>query len=99
MKKIFFANSDDGGHIARNARQMMMHLSISIDEDVQQTLSFFQKVSCLLESGWLMGLIYCACLGVCGTDVCSLSLSYTYPKVCGTKLLQLYLDILPHLLL
>lgn len=44
VKKIFFANSDDGGHIARNARQMMMHLSISIDEDVQQTLSFFQKI-------------------------------------------------------
>lgn len=57
MKKIFFANSDDGGHIARNARQMMTHLSISIDEDVQQTLSFFEKVSCLLESGLLMGLI------------------------------------------
>ncbi|XP_015070371.1 transcription termination factor MTERF6, chloroplastic/mitochondrial isoform X2 [Solanum pennellii] len=44
VKKIFFANSDDGGHIARNARQMMMHLSISIDEDVQQTLSFFEKI-------------------------------------------------------
>lgn len=51
MKEIFFANSDDGGLIARNARQMMLHLSISIDEDVQQTLSFFEKVSCLLESG------------------------------------------------
>lgn len=44
VKKIFFANSDDGGHIARNARQMMTHLSISIDEDVQQTLSFFEKI-------------------------------------------------------
>ncbi|XP_019243963.1 PREDICTED: transcription termination factor MTERF2, chloroplastic isoform X2 [Nicotiana attenuata] len=43
VKEIFFANSDDGGLIARNARQMMMHLSISIDEDVQQTLSFFEK--------------------------------------------------------
>lgn len=44
VKEIFFANSDDGGLIARNARQMMMHLSISIDEDVQQTLSFFEKI-------------------------------------------------------
>ncbi|MCD9558925.1 hypothetical protein HAX54_016616 [Datura stramonium] len=44
VKNIFFANSDDGGLIARNARQMMMHLSISIDEDVQQTLSFFEKI-------------------------------------------------------
>lgn len=41
VKKIFFANSDDGELIARNARQMLMHLSIGIDEDVQQTLSFF----------------------------------------------------------
>ncbi|KAF3659109.1 Cytochrome-like protein [Capsicum annuum] len=44
VRKIFFANSDDGGLIARNARQMMMHLSISIDDDVQQTLSFFEKI-------------------------------------------------------
>ncbi|CAN4085065.1 unnamed protein product [Withania somnifera] len=44
VKKIFFANSDDGELIARNARQMMMHLSVSIDEDVQQTLSFFEKI-------------------------------------------------------
>ncbi|XP_070048508.1 transcription termination factor MTERF2, chloroplastic isoform X2 [Nicotiana tomentosiformis] len=44
VKEIFFANSDDGGLIARNARQMMLHLSISIDEDVQQTLSFFEKI-------------------------------------------------------
>ncbi|KAK4361702.1 hypothetical protein RND71_016943 [Anisodus tanguticus] len=44
VKKIFFANSDDGGLIATNARKMMMHLSISIDEDVQQTLSFFEKI-------------------------------------------------------
>ncbi|XP_060206123.1 transcription termination factor MTERF2, chloroplastic [Lycium barbarum] len=44
LKKIFFADSDDGGLIARNARQMMMHLSISIDEDIQQTLSFFEKI-------------------------------------------------------
>ncbi|XP_057968541.1 transcription termination factor MTERF2, chloroplastic isoform X3 [Malania oleifera] len=44
MKEIFFSGSDDGGFIGRNARCMMMHLSIPIDEDVQQTLSFFEKM-------------------------------------------------------
>ncbi|XAR59974.1 hypothetical protein NMG60_11033176 [Bertholletia excelsa] len=43
VKKMFFSNSDDG-LIGYNARQMMMHLSISVDEDVQQTLSFFEKI-------------------------------------------------------
>ena len=45
MRKMFFSNSDDEGLIGKNARRMMMHLSISIDEDVQQTLSFFEKAS------------------------------------------------------
>ncbi|KAL6996081.1 hypothetical protein U1Q18_006217 [Sarracenia purpurea var. burkii] len=44
MKEMFFSNSDDEGHIGKKARQMMTHLSISIDEDVQQTLSFFEKI-------------------------------------------------------
>lgn len=30
--------------IGKNARRMMMQLSIPIDEDIQQTLSFFEKV-------------------------------------------------------
>lgn len=44
MKKIFFSDRSDGGFIGKNARRMMMHLSIPIDEDLQQTLSFFEKV-------------------------------------------------------
>lgn len=44
MKEIFFSGSNDGGLIGKNARRMMMHLSIPIDEDLQQTLSFFEKV-------------------------------------------------------
>lgn len=45
MKEMFFSNSDDGGLIGKKARRMMMYLSISIDEEVEQTLSFFEKVS------------------------------------------------------
>ena len=44
MKEIFFSDSDDQGLIGKYARTMMMNLSISVDEDVQQTLSFFEKV-------------------------------------------------------
>lgn len=44
MKEIFFSGSNEGGLIGKNARRMMMHLSIPIDEDLQQTLSFFEKV-------------------------------------------------------
>ncbi|XP_048428506.1 uncharacterized protein LOC103967657 isoform X2 [Pyrus x bretschneideri] len=36
--------SSDGGLTGKNARRMMMHLSIPIDDDLQQTLSFFVKV-------------------------------------------------------
>lgn len=44
MKKIFFSGSNDERLIGKNARRMMMHLSIPVDEDLQQTLSFFEKV-------------------------------------------------------
>ena len=44
MKEIFFSGSDDGGIIGKNARRMMMHLSIPVDDDLQQTLAFFEKV-------------------------------------------------------
>ena len=47
MKEIFFSGSNDGGMIGKNARRMMMRLSIPVDEDLQQTLSFFEKVWCL----------------------------------------------------
>ncbi|BBG98683.1 Mitochondrial transcription termination factor family protein [Prunus dulcis] len=43
VKEIFFSGSNDVGLIGKNARRMMMHLSIPIDEDLQQTLSFFEK--------------------------------------------------------
>ncbi|KAA8540160.1 hypothetical protein F0562_024277 [Nyssa sinensis] len=44
VKEIFFSDSDDETVIGKNARRMMLHLSIPIDEDVQQTLSFFEKI-------------------------------------------------------
>ncbi|KAL2462540.1 Mitochondrial transcription termination factor family protein [Forsythia ovata] len=44
VKEIFFSDSDDDGIIGKNARRMMMHLSISAEEDLQQTLSFFEKI-------------------------------------------------------
>ncbi|EXC33644.1 hypothetical protein L484_013841 [Morus notabilis] len=44
MKEIFFSGSNDGGIIGKNARRMMRHLSIPVDEDLQQTLSFFEKI-------------------------------------------------------
>ncbi|XP_004305797.1 PREDICTED: uncharacterized protein LOC101301899 isoform X1 [Fragaria vesca subsp. vesca] len=45
VKEIFFSGSNDGGLIGKNARRMMVHLSIPIDEDLQQTLSFFEKIA------------------------------------------------------
>ncbi|XP_010537750.1 PREDICTED: transcription termination factor MTERF4, chloroplastic [Tarenaya hassleriana] len=44
LKEIFFSGSDDGGLVGKYARRMMLYLSIRIDEDVQQTLSFFEKI-------------------------------------------------------
>lgn len=47
MKEILFIDSDDHELMGKNARRMMAHLSISADEDVQQTLAFFEKVGTL----------------------------------------------------
>ncbi|XP_044484629.1 transcription termination factor MTERF2, chloroplastic isoform X2 [Mangifera indica] len=44
MKEIFFSGSNAEGLVGKNARRMMKHLSIPIDEDVQQTLAFFEKI-------------------------------------------------------
>lgn len=44
MKELLFSGNNDGGRIGKNACRMMMYLSISIDEELQQTLSFFEKV-------------------------------------------------------
>ncbi|OVA19283.1 Mitochodrial transcription termination factor-related [Macleaya cordata] len=44
LKELLFSGSDDEAFIGKNARRMMMQLSIFIDEDVQQTLSFFEKM-------------------------------------------------------
>ncbi|KAL3618089.1 hypothetical protein CASFOL_038410 [Castilleja foliolosa] len=44
LKEILFSDSDDQELIGKNALRMMAHLSISADEDVQQTLAFFEKI-------------------------------------------------------
>lgn len=44
MKEILFSDSDDYELVGKNARRMMGHLSIFADDDVQQTLAFFEKV-------------------------------------------------------
>ncbi|KAI3437145.1 uncharacterized protein J3R85_005563, partial [Psidium guajava] len=44
LKEILFSSSDVQGLLGKNARRMMMHLSIPVDEDVQLTLSFFEKI-------------------------------------------------------
>ncbi|KAL9235559.1 hypothetical protein vseg_010308 [Gypsophila vaccaria] len=43
VKELFFSGNDDK-LVGKHARRMMLHLSISVDEDVQQTLSFFEKI-------------------------------------------------------
>ena len=45
VKEMFFSSEESEGFLGKNARRMMMHLSIPIDEDLQQTLSFFEKVN------------------------------------------------------
>ncbi|XP_077222406.1 mitochondrial transcription termination factor family protein isoform X1 [Tasmannia lanceolata] len=44
VKEMFFSGSDQEGFVGKNARRMMMHLSIFADDDIQQTLSFFEKL-------------------------------------------------------
>ncbi|XP_010928768.1 uncharacterized protein [Elaeis guineensis] len=44
MKEMLFSSSGYEVVIGRNARRMMRHLSIFIDEDIQSTLSFFEKM-------------------------------------------------------
>jgi len=45
MKEIFFSGGSNGkGLVGKNARRTMRHLSIPVDDDVQQTLAFFEKV-------------------------------------------------------
>ncbi|KAK1422891.1 hypothetical protein QVD17_18180 [Tagetes erecta] len=44
MKEILYSDVDGKVPIARTARRMMMHLSISIDDDLQHTLSFLEKI-------------------------------------------------------
>lgn len=52
MKDIFFSGSNDGSGevMGRNARRMMANLSISADEDLQQTLAFLEKVNVFYQS-------------------------------------------------
>ncbi|XP_047975697.1 transcription termination factor MTERF2, chloroplastic isoform X1 [Salvia hispanica] len=44
MKEILFCGSDDGGIIGKNALRMMAHISISADDEFQQTLAFLEKI-------------------------------------------------------
>lgn len=44
LKDLLFASRSHEVLIGRNARRMMKHLSISIDDDIQRTLSFFEKL-------------------------------------------------------
>ncbi|CAO2834144.1 unnamed protein product [Amaranthus hypochondriacus] len=44
LKELFFSGCDDERLVGKFARRMMLHLSISVDENVQQTLSFFEKI-------------------------------------------------------
>ncbi|XP_028805770.1 transcription termination factor MTERF2, chloroplastic [Neltuma alba] len=44
MKELFFSGSESYEFPTRRVRNMMMQISIPIDEDLQQTLSFFEKV-------------------------------------------------------
>ncbi|KAJ6420344.1 hypothetical protein OIU84_030290 [Salix udensis] len=44
MKEILFPSNDDKRLVGKYARCMMMNLSIPIDEDLQKTLSLFEKV-------------------------------------------------------
>ncbi|KAG9449314.1 hypothetical protein H6P81_009279 [Aristolochia fimbriata] len=44
VKELLFPDSDHKNVISKNARRMMTHLSIFVDDDIQQTLSFFEKM-------------------------------------------------------
>ncbi|KAJ0075830.1 hypothetical protein Patl1_35164 [Pistacia atlantica] len=44
MKEIFFSGSNAEGLVGKNGWRMMKHLSIPIDEDVQRSLAFFEKI-------------------------------------------------------
>ncbi|KVI05801.1 Mitochodrial transcription termination factor-related protein [Cynara cardunculus var. scolymus] len=44
LKEILFSNVDGKVPIASSAQRMMLHLSVPVDEDVQQTLSFLEKI-------------------------------------------------------
>lgn len=44
MKELFFSGCESYEFPVKSVRRMMMQLSIPVDEDLQQTLSFFEKV-------------------------------------------------------
>ncbi|KAI9115216.1 hypothetical protein K1719_013535 [Acacia pycnantha] len=44
MKELFFSGSESYEFPVRRVRNMMMQISIPIDDDLQQSLSFFEKV-------------------------------------------------------
>ncbi|KAH7664744.1 Transcription termination factor mitochondrial/chloroplastic protein [Dioscorea alata] len=44
VKEMLFSCRGQEAVVGRNARRMMMHLSIFIDDDIQRTLSFYEKM-------------------------------------------------------
>ncbi|KAK8914050.1 hypothetical protein KSP39_PZI023998 [Platanthera zijinensis] len=44
VKEMLFSSSDNMLVLKKNARRMMMHLSIFTDDDIQVTLAFFEKM-------------------------------------------------------
>ncbi|KAJ0654569.1 putative transcription regulator mTERF family [Helianthus annuus] len=44
VKEILYTDLDGKVPIARSACRMMMHLSVSVDDDLQHTLSFLEKI-------------------------------------------------------
>lgn len=48
MKELFFSGSESPEFPVNRVRIMMMQISIPIDEDLQQTFSFFEKVEYVL---------------------------------------------------
>lgn len=54
MKEMFFSGRDERQIVGKNARHLMMSLSIPVDDDMQQTLSFFEKVRDILFLNFLL---------------------------------------------
>nr|XP_025876198.1 uncharacterized protein LOC107276037 isoform X2 [Oryza sativa Japonica Group] len=61
LKEILFSSNVYETLISRNAKRMMMHLSIPADESLQSTLSFFEKMEASTLEFPSQGLHLCCC--------------------------------------